>query len=95
MFFEAKIKNKSSKLSAKFSFTPILKISWKNIEKRKSLLSGDNLKNIANGDMVNFEGIIASFIFCPIRAKIGPNMGVAAPWAVGVHRPPQRFRHGS
>ena len=53
---EAKIKNKSSKLSAKFSFTLILKISWEEIEKCKSLrlLSEDKFSKIANGDMVNF-----------------------------------------
>ena len=39
-FFETSIKNKSSKLGAKFNFTPILKISWENIEKCQILALG-------------------------------------------------------
>ena len=66
--FKARIKLESRKLSVKFSFTPILKISWKNIENCKSLrlltLSEDNFSKVANGDMGNlviFGGIMAGW----------------------------------
>ena len=63
-FFEAKVKNESSKLGAKFSFKRILKVSCENIEKSKSfrLLSRDDFSKIMNGDMgnfVHFWGIMA------------------------------------
>ena len=64
------LNKKSSKLNAKFSFTPvgspILKISWENIEKCKSLrLSSEEFffSQIANGDMGNFAHFFRYYFY--------------------------------